>query len=118
MSWQGAIRSLLEDECAAVFGSEWSILPDGQQTPIVLEKAVLDDFVASSREESDDTVASIEAAKILEVRKSQGIDRADLPGGSSNVFGTATRTDDGKVFAIVAVRHDVNNLFLYLAGPE
>lgn len=118
MPWQDTIRALLEDQTAKVFGSEWSILPEGATEPIVLERAVFDDFVAASREESTDTVASWEATKLLEVQKSQGLSRADLPGGASSVFGTATRTADNREFAIVGVREDLTTIFLYLAGPE
>lgn len=118
MDWQGSIRRLLEDQTAKVFGADWSILPEGATEPIAIERAVFDDFVATSREEETETVATYETAKILEVQKSQGLRVEDLPGGTSSVFGTATRVADNTVFSIVAVREDLTNIFLYLAGPQ
>jgi hypothetical protein len=112
MSWQDDIRDLVEDECADNFGGEWSITPDGASEAITVD-GVFDDFVAHTRDEGTETVAIIEATKILEIRKSEALTIADLPGGSSSVFGIATRSN-GEEFAILGVTHDLNNIFLYL----
>jgi hypothetical protein len=120
--WHQTARTILEDACAATFGSVWDLLPDGEVTPIRIVDATLDDFGQTQQQETLEESVAFTVRKVLEVRRSLGVSNATFPGGESSVAGTATRLDPDTLavidtWQIVATDEDSNNLFLYLSGP-